>query len=224
MKRLRSEVLLKQYITQYDLNQALAGVLMSDLELYDYEKYEALTRAGDEVVAIYLLVQGTVKIFNSLENGKTYIIRTEQAPAIYGDLELFHYATYVANTVCLTHCRAIRIPISVAKRSLTQNIVFVQLMCQSLAGRLESISTLSLNNLYLPVKAKLANYLLINQKNNCLVIDNSLTDIAQRIGTSYRHLQRILKQLNDAGVIQKSRYEIRIIDSKRLIQVAEQDQ
>lgn len=81
---------------------------------------------------------------------------------------------------------------------------------------------LSFHLLY-PVEVRLASYLL-----SVLTGDNSssalrLTDAASLIGTSYRHINRVIQQFCEKGLIERRRGKITILDREGLLEIAERN-
>ena len=70
-------------------------------------------------------------------------------------------------------------------------------------------------NRIFPLENKLASYLLAMNSNNIIMIDN-YSNLADLLGTSYRHLNRVLNKLVEKGIILKDKNEIKILNKEEL--------
>jgi anaerobic selenocysteine-containing dehydrogenase len=77
------------------------------------------------------------------------------------------------------------------------------------------------HNLMQPVEVRLASYLLSICPDESDAA--SLADAANMIGTSYRHLNRVVQQLCAEGLIERDKGRIRIKDRERLLALGEQN-
>ena len=82
---------------------------------------------------------------------------------------------------------------------------------------LRSVSKLVATQTY-PLENRMAAYLLEKEgevgRGNWVRV--SLTDLAQYLGTSYRHLSRVIKHFDEAGWIDRERGRMRISNYKAL--------
>ena len=80
--------------------------------------------------------------------------------------------------------------------------------------------TLALN-LFYPVEVRLASYLLSMTPNDQTLGStvDQLTDIADLIGTSYRHVNRTLRRFVEAGLIERNRRVITLVDREGLLEI-----
>ncbi|MBM6837426.1 helix-turn-helix domain-containing protein, partial [Clostridium saudiense] len=78
----------------------------------------------------------------------------------------------------------------------------------------------SINILY-PLENRFASYLLsvIPSYSNTITIEG-VNHISELLGSSYRHLNRVIKSLVDSNIIKKNKNEIHILDIKELESLA----
>jgi CRP-like cAMP-binding protein len=158
----------------------------------------------------------------TLENGKIYLLRTEKPFNIYGDIELLNSDTYCANVEALKSCHVIGISFTYIRKQYLNNSDFLKYLCRSLGFRLNTISHMSTDNLYLPLVNKLAGYLIIhgNEQSNQVILKRSFTDISDQLGSTYRHLSRTFKNLEADGIISRSGKSITILNRAKLEELA----
>lgn len=222
MKEINNPKLLTKYSADFNIVEIFDKDIVKHLVLFEYEKNDYLCREGELVKYVLFLVSGEVKVYSSLENGKNYLIRIETPLNIYGDIELLNSDTYCANVEALNTCHVMGISFSYIKKQYLDNPKFLKYLCRSLGNRLNKISQMSTQNLYLPLMNKLASYLMIhrNQHNNQVMIKRSFTDISDQLGVTYRHLSRTFKALESEGVILRSGKSITILNLSKLEELA----
>lgn len=222
MKEIKNYKLLETYIKQNNIEEIFDDDIKNHMVLFEYEKNEFLCREADLADYVLFLVKGEVKIYSTLENGKSYLLRTEKPFNIYGDLELLNRDTYSANVEALKSCHAIGISFAHVRKHYLENPKFLNYLCRSLGHRLDSISKMSTENLYLPLTNKLAGYLMIhiNEEKTQVVLRNSFTDISDQLGATYRHLSRTFKSLESKGVINRKGKYIDVLDLEILKELA----
>jgi CRP-like cAMP-binding protein len=222
MKEINNPKLLSKYVAEHNIIGVFDKEILNHLVLLEYEKNEYLCRDGEIVEYVLFLVQGEVKVYTTLENGKIYLLRIEKPLSVYGDIELLNSDTYCANVEALSNCHVIGISFSYIRKQYLNNSEFLRYLCQSLGDRLMTISQMSTKNLYLPLVNKLASYLMIhrNETTNQVIIRRSFTDISDQLGATYRHLSRTFKTLESGGVIGRSGKSIAILDLAKLEELA----
>lgn len=218
MREIVNQEMLMGYIEKYYLEQIFNIHRKHHLRLFRFEKGEYICRNGDDMEYQFFLVDGEVKVYTTLDNGKIYLIRIEKPLHSYGDIELFSSSTYVANAEALSVCVCIGIPVSVIRKEYWNQPEFLRFICRSLGSRLESISHMSAENVYLPLKNKLASYLLLHKEENSMkiVLRYSFIDISDHLGATYRHLNRTMKELENEGLISRNGKEIIVEDLEEL--------
>lgn len=78
----------------------------------------------------------------------------------------------------------------------------------------------SINLLY-PLENRLASYIMATMGNeNRIEFDETLTEIAELLGTSYRHLLRTINNLVSKGILRKDKAGYEVIDEEMLSSLA----
>jgi len=76
-------------------------------------------------------------------------------------------------------------------------------------------------NLLYPVENRLASYMMATRRNgNRVQFDETLTEIAELLGTSYRHLLRTINNLINKGILKKCKFGYEVIDEEMLSNLA----
>ncbi|MDR7316986.1 helix-turn-helix domain-containing protein [Brevibacillus nitrificans] len=94
---------------------------------------------------------------------------------------------------------------------------FLQFILQKISHKL--YNSTSLNLLY-PVENRFASYVLSTLSDESELHTGKLTEIADLLGTSYRHLNRVIRDLCAAHVIERKKGSLLIIDRDKIKQLA----
>jgi CRP-like cAMP-binding protein len=107
-------------------------------------------------------------------------------------------------------------------RHAQDDVTWLHYLLEGITKKFEMKSQSLSFNLFYPVDVRLASYLLSMTPEETTLGStvDELTDIADLIGTSYRHVNRTLKRFVEQGLIERDRRSIAIIDRAGLIAVA----
>lgn len=225
MKLLRNkEKLLRYYIEKYKLNIIDDLGIITQLELVEFDKDEYIYEMSEPVDYFYFFVKGKAKVYTMMANGKRLLLRFYRPLMVIGDLEFanneMNHASTNIKTLSKVHC--IRVSMNILRKKYKDDAQFIKFINHSLAEKLESLSISSSINLLYPLENRLASYLmyLYSGPEEKVVIVDQLADIAELLGTSYRHLLRIFKLFSNRDFITRERNKITIIDEDSLQKLA----
>ncbi|WP_238883979.1 cyclic nucleotide-binding domain-containing protein [Clostridium sp. YIM B02551] len=213
---------LDKLIHKYKINKIFSKDMRRYMELILFTKGEYICREGEEFTSIYLFISGKAKVFTTLSNGKSLLLSFCEDFAVLGDLELFHAIGASTNVQIISDTYCIRIPLNKAKEDLVNDVKFLRFACESLSEKLHVSSKKSSVNLLYPLENRLARYILETKEEaningeEILKFQENLTEIAELLGTSYRHLLRTLNILCNKGVIKKKNTYYEVIDGELL--------
>ncbi|MED3552511.1 Crp/Fnr family transcriptional regulator [Cytobacillus praedii] len=222
MKEIIDKNSLLEYLEQLGLNRIFSEEVKGKLSLYHFQQGEIICLKGEEIQKMYFLVKGKVKIFATSAEGKTFIVRFKTPLAVIGDVE-YVKRTEAFNTVeTISEGLMIGVHFDELRGMKTNQMEFLNFLLAIVTEKFytESHAT-SLNMLY-PVETRLASYLLSlsSEREGSLfhreMQTSNLTDIADLIGTSYRHLNRVINKLSKEGIILRKKGSLYIKDIERL--------
>lgn len=217
MKKNNHSQKLTEGITMCRLESIFDSKIEEHCRFFSFEKGEMICQKGISADYIFFLIKGKTKIFINLSNGKNYLLRVEDPISLYGDIELFESKIYVANVQALTDCECIGIPFSIIESQYLVHAPFLNYACHTLGQRLNTISLISAENLLLSLKQKVAGYLLLYvEVDKDIELIQNYQDIAEQLGTSYRHLSRTFKELEEDQILKKNGKCINILDLESL--------
>jgi CRP/FNR family transcriptional regulator, putaive post-exponential-phase nitrogen-starvation regulator len=222
MKVIFNQELLKFYLQEYKLDVLFDEDTLKEMQLYQLNRGELLCSNGDKLDQMYFLVKGKLKIFTTLPNGKSLLLRFNNPLSIIGDIEFTTQYEVKVNVKSVFESMLIGINFLSLYKSFYNNPEFLRFLLEKVSHKLYSFSNFTSINLLYPVKKRLASYLLsmMYHENNFLFYEDlkaeKLTDVADLLGTSYRHLNRVLKKLCSESIIKKTKKGFYIKDLQKL--------
>lgn len=222
MKIIKDDNLLNYYVQRYNIHQIFESNMKPYMDIARYERGEDIIVSGDKLNYFYLIVEGKAKIFKELENGKSVLIRFSRPLSELGSLELlFDERIADCSVQSLYSTTVLRIPFDILLQKTHDDLSFHRYIIKRLSHKLETTSkTASLNTSY-PFKNRFASYLIsLTRVNEIKRIDeinfDKLTDLATFLGTSYRHLNRVIDAFEKEGIIKKEQKYFIILDYHKL--------
>lgn len=169
----------------------------------------------DSLKYFYFFVDGRAKVYKTLANGKSFLLKFYEPVQLIGDLEVIANVDTNCSVQALKSSLCIAIPIDIINSIALKDPNFLMYITKSLAKKLEAQSVSSSIAMYYTLETRLATYLLqANNKN--IVSVHSYSNLASLLGTSYRHLNRMLNKFIEFNVISKDKNQIKILDKKEL--------
>ncbi len=213
------------YIEKFQLNEVFSDELTQRMELRVFKKGEHLVRIGEPLQHFFLLVEGKLKIYTLLENGKKILIRFYRPLSAIGDLEFLSDYPPNAAVEALEQSCVITIPMKDIRHYTLECPKFLRFVIRQLSHKLYTYSKISSLNLVYPLENRVASYLwsvsqIDENKRLEEIRVSSLEELASLLATSYRHLSRVLNKLDAGGIISRHRGNIKIIDFSQLEELA----
>jgi len=199
------------------------------LNLFEFEKGELICSQGEPVEYLYILVKGKVKIFTTSEDGKTLILSFKTPLEVIGDIEYVQEIDTINTVEAVSSVVMIGVCQTVVRRYLKDHSPFLQFLLKIITRKFYIKSQFMRHNILYPVETRLASYLVsvAYDENEALVngkvSTSNLTDIANLIGTSYRHLNRVIKDFCIKGLVERDNGAIVIKDLEGLKSLAKED-
>ncbi|WP_040209273.1 Crp/Fnr family transcriptional regulator [Neobacillus jeddahensis] len=221
MKEINDREQLHHYLQSHQIESIFNEQIMPYLSLYRFEQGENICSQGEPAHDLYILVKGKVKIYTTSPEGKTFILSFRTPLEVIGDIEYIQGIDIINTVEAISAVEMIGIQQSILKKFVQDYAPFLQFILDIITKKFYLKShAMSLNLLY-PVDVRLASYLLsISYDENDDVVSGQhrsrLADTANLIGTSYRHLNRVIQQFCAKGLIERSNGFIHIKDREGL--------
>ena len=211
------------YLEKFGLNSMFPERVQAAMRLETFASGSRLFSQGEEAWALYLLAEGKLKISMLSPEGKRLILAFKSPFDFVGDIEYVRKCRLINTVETVTETTVIRIPYGVLESEMAGNAEWLQFLLESITRKFEIKSHAMNFNLLYTVDVRVASYLLAMTPNQSTLDSTSLVDMADLIGTSYRHLNRVLKHFEEQGWLIKKRGKITITNRSALLAQAGQN-
>lgn len=217
MKKILDKDLLSSYFIKYNIEKIFDKDIVNYIQLHFYEDEEFILKTESKLEYYYFLVDGKIKISYIFENGKSMFLKFYKEFITIGDLEILENKPISCNVEAIGDTYLIAIPSIILRKSYSNNVNFLHHLVNSLSGKLDATINNSSYNFVYPLINRLASYLTehITDK-NYVILNSSFKEIAQFLGTTYRHLNRTFKELESKSIIKCHDKTIYILDEDKL--------
>jgi CRP-like cAMP-binding protein len=222
VKEIRDREQLHAYLQEHQIQAIFPEPLMPYVSLYSFEQGEMICSQGETPEYLYVLVKGKVKIYTNSSDGRTLILSFKKPLEVIGDLEYVQGIDFINTVEAVSSVCMIGVHVRWLKKYGRDHIPLLQFLLEIITKKFHVKSnSMSLNIMY-PVDVRLASYLLslsLDELNNSSIRVN-IRDTANLIGTSYRHLNRVITQFCDEGWIERNNGFILVKNQKGLRELA----
>ena len=193
MKKIEDPFVIENYYNELNMQDIFINDMKKHMKLLKFDKYEYLSREEEDLEYLLFFVQGKAKVFKTLPNGRNLLLAFYNPIRVIGDIEIVKNQSATGTIQALSTCYCLAIPMKKARLELTNDRKFLKFTCESLAEKLAAVSMNSSINLLYPLENRLSSYInefLTNDENSNIYIDfdENLVNIAELLGSSYRHL------------------------------------
>lgn len=226
MIEIHDRVQLNAYLCEHHIETILPKSMHPHLSLYRFENGERICSQGEPAANLYVLVKGKIKIYTTSPEGKTLILSFKTPLELIGDIEYVRKMDFLNTVEAVSSVMMIGIHHRWLSKYGSNDAPFLKFLLEIITQKFAIKSNSMSFNLMYPVEVRLASYLLsvcFDESDNQVVGQlpaTSLSDAANLIGTSYRHLNRVIQQLCAAGLIERINGSVTVKDKKKLSELA----
>lgn len=211
---------LNYYVNKYKINEIFSSNMLPYMEIHHFKKNEHICLSGEDIKYLYFFVEGKSKVYIPTPNGKSLLIRFYSPVQIVGEIEILNKSKIDCNIQAIKECVCIAIPRKVIEEKCLKDAKFLYYISTHLASKLSSASLSSSVNMLYPLENRLASYILATYTNEDSNSTENLTQISEFLGSSYRHLLRVLNRLESENIIKRDNKKFIILDEDRLKELA----
>lgn len=182
------------------------------IEEKTYEKGSYIFNQGDVKGDLYFLIEGSILVAKFDSNGKRSIIQTFNNKGIFGEVyaylnEPFDFSALVQKKSKILVIKEFRNLINefMPKSFLINYIDLISKKCLVLSQKNQITNQFTL-------RQKIANFLLIEEKNNKVKLKQTREELADFLSTTRPSLSRELSNMADENIIKISGKDIYILD------------
>lgn len=197
------EFIMKKWeVKYYDANT----IICEQEEIYDY---------------FYVIIDGYANIYRTAPNGKTYSQCVYKKGDYFGELEVFDRRPYICTVEALTHCRVIRIHRQYFLQWIEEDKNFLLYIVKTVCNSFYNLSKKAGDDTLYSLKYRVCNYLIYcaeegKSLKNGIRIEIDKKHLSEQFVVTQRSINRILKYLDEEGIISVSSKFILIKDINKL--------
>ncbi|WP_040979470.1 Crp/Fnr family transcriptional regulator [Oceanobacillus jeddahense] len=214
---------LNQFAAIY--NYSIPNKLEKEISIRTYQSREYILTAGEEIDGFYFLISGKYFVSTQEITGKELLLRYCQTPAIMGDIEMLEGCLIESNCIAAEPCTFVFIPKRLYEKELHYDAAFMQILLKELAYKLRTCTISSRVNALSPANVRLAAFLCTTASDSdskaSYISTNNIEETAALIGTTKRHVNRILKQWINQGIVEREENDIRILQWDKVEEISE---
>jgi CRP/FNR family transcriptional regulator len=216
--------LLAQIALFAGLSEAEIQVLAQRAVERQFAQNEVLFWEGEACAGIFLIIQGSVKIFRVSPGGREMMLALETAPASVAELPLFDGGPYPASVRAVEPVVALFVNKNDFQQVCRQYPDVALKVLAVVGGRLRHLVGLVESMTFGSVTQRLAKLLLEGSQqagSNPFDLPMTHQELASRLGTVREVVSRNLARFRSEGLIRMDGHQVRIVDRAGLEREAE---
>ncbi len=186
----------------------------------EFARGENIFAEGSEAAGFYIIIQGRVKVFKLSADGKEQILHIAASKELLGAVSAFAGDPYPAYADAMEKTRVFFFPRKEFLALIQKEPSVVMNMMANLAMRLQHFTRMIEDLSLKEVPGRLAAYLLYLSKqsrdSDSIEIDISKGQLASLLGTIPETLSRIMRKMNDKGILKVSGRKIELLNKRVL--------
>lgn len=163
---------------------------------------EYLYTESEATDMLYLMLEGSCKVFKLLENGKSLLLCLYDDVQVLGEFELFSDPVAKSNVQALRETYCYALPLEKYRAQLLADNLFLQFVLRQTCAKVHRNNNNTARNLLYPLEQRLAAYILKTQDGGRFFANYTM--LAEYLGCSLRHLLRTLHTFCTRGLLQKA--------------------
>ncbi|MGM0201957.1 cyclic nucleotide-binding domain-containing protein [Enterococcus sp. AZ149] len=208
MKKTAYALAIKQVPIKESCPLPIPEEILQQSALWTFDHREAIQKETMPMSVFFVLLTGKAKIIQTQENGKRALLQFLHPGDCIGDLTLIGAETVPKTVVAIGETTCLGIPMKAAAHGLMQDLAFVQTLGKTIGEKLLlRMDHFSVNQTY-PLAWRLAQLLLEASIDE--LFQEKLTETAEYLGVSYRHLTYTLKDFKTQKLVIKTEDGYRI--------------
>lgn len=223
MRRSSDRRLLGTYLRRHNLDSIFETDLSGFMTVMQYDAGETVCEVEEKLDHFLFLVQGRMKISGRSENAKGVLLRFYEPLSVIGDLEFIDDYRVETEVEAVTDVALIGIRMELLRQHAWQDATFLRFLLSHLGSKLFDLTRATTRNLSYPLENRLAFHLqdlLKSAYSLCNPITVDPSELADLLGVTRRHVNRVMRGLVDKGVLERAGAAIAVKDPAALARLA----
>jgi CRP/FNR family transcriptional regulator len=198
-----------------DCAPVLLEQVVGHIQLREYERGEVMFWEGDPCDGLYVIFQGSAKLFRVSPQGRQYIVRILQEGDTFAEVPAFDGGLNPVNVEALETCRVWVVESEMLRKLVRDDSQFAQKVLvnfgRMLRGMVQKVSEMAFYQVTHRL-ARLINEIPADDLSGASGTHWTQEQMAARLGTVREVVARSLKELERSGAIQVENRRITILD------------
>ena len=170
---------------------------------------EIILSQGDPAKYVYILLAGEARVYHMTLNGINFLEYIYGEEGIFGEIEILYEKPVLADVVAQSDCRTMRMEKEGFIRWMRIDPNFALFISQQLAEKFYQASLASATHMAYPLKYCILYLLWSASSTTNPAIPKE--DLINRLGSNERSINRIVKELVEAGLVENEKGLVRAI-------------
>jgi len=214
LMKINNETLLSKYISQFNLLNIFSQEKPAAFELFQFQKGELLLRSGEISDYFFILVEGQLKVYNYSLDGKIIFLSRLVPFQVIGEIASLWGWEATANVEASSEVFCIGIHLNRHRDDLLNDLVFLRFLCQKMSLKTISNNKYFSSTVFDSLDSRLAALLVENASDD--KVKPKLSEWAELLCISYRHLLRTLNKFMEKGILAKQGQSYILLDQEML--------
>ena len=215
MRVATAETTIERYVEKFNMDHFLNDHLLNHLRMFEFPAFSNVYTEDQEQHYLYFLVEGQVQCSHYHANGRHAVFALSNPFTAIGDFEILSDERVKSNVIATRKTIMLGIAADVVRHYGEDDPRFLRFIIDQLREKLYETNALQMNQV-LPVVDRLALYILAHSGRDDAIVVPSKEDFASLMGTTPRHLNRVLRDLVESGHISGGYPRIRILNRSAL--------
>ena len=214
MPRVYSQDAIQHYVSRFEMASFLNEDLLENLQLFHFPAYSNVYIASAEQEFLYFLVEGQVQCNHYHLNGKLAVIAVCEPFLAIGDIEILSDERLHSNVITTRDTTMLGLARPIVQRYGANDPRFLRFLVEQLRRKLYETNIMQTNQV-LPVINRLVIYMLAQAREDKVILPDK-EGLASLLGTTTRHLNRVLKELVESGCISEGYPLVHLLNRQAL--------
>ncbi len=201
--------------TAVDYLPTCPKLVSETLQTISFALGDMILSQGDPPEFVYILTAGEAKVFTLTLNGSSYLEHIYSAGELFGEFEAINLRPYLSCIQASSACTAVRMTNSAFLEWMKLDPEFSLFISRQMADKLYQSSLDAITNIVYPLRYRVLYFLWNVSQNGRKTIRKE--DLIAGLGSNERSVNRIIKDLINALLIDYDRGVITIPDAGELV-------
>ena len=218
MKKIKDRKRIETLIRESDFQSYFSHDITAMTELISAKAGEMLISEGVTSDYLFFIIDGQCRYFSMTLSGSYVTFGSSRNQRFFGEASSLWAEKPTSSVQAVSDTTCLVINLNKYRHILQNDIRFLQHTCHTLSAMVNNLDKTMSAYVGSNLRDRLASFILQNSVDGRFTI--SLVSTSESLGTSYRHLQRIMKSFCEEGLLVKEKRAYHITDSKKMQSIA----